>query len=133
MRRRSKIAGILCFLVFVTKLAAQQSSPSVSVSGSVTQPLTLTSADLARMPRAIVTINNGGIATRYEGVWLHEILRKAGVPLGEQLRGKALTTYVLAEAQDGYQVVFSIGELDPALADNHVLLADRQMASAFRK
>jgi len=102
----------------------RQSIPSVSVTGSVAQQLMLTAADLAKMPRATVTTTNGGIETKYEGVWLHEILKKAGVPLGEELRGKALTTYVLAEAQDGYQVVFSIGELDPAFGDNQILLAD---------
>jgi hypothetical protein len=48
----------------------------------------------------------------------------AGVPLGSELRGSALTTYVLAEAEDGYQVVFSIGELDPAFKDNQILVAD---------
>ena len=34
------------------------------------------------MPRATVTTTNGGLERQYEGVWLHEILRKAGV-LGE--------------------------------------------------
>lgn len=62
--------------------------------------------------------------TVYEGVWLHEVLKKAGVPQGGELRGKALAGYVLAEAQDGYQVVFSLGELDPAFIDNEILLAD---------
>lgn len=126
MRRMFKTSTLLLpvLLLFAAMLPAQQSSPSVVVMGSVTQPLFLTAADLATMPRAAVTTTNGGIQTRYEGVWLHEILKKAGVPLGEQLRGRALTTYVLAEAQDGYQVVFSIGELDPAFADNQILLAD---------
>ena len=41
------------------------------------------------------------------------------------MRGRALTTYVLAEALDGYQVVFSIGELDPSFADNQILVADK--------
>jgi len=35
-----------------------------------------------------------------------------------------LAGYVLAEAQDGYQVVFSLGELDPTFIDNEILLAD---------
>ncbi len=67
---------------------------------------------------------NNGMETVYEGVWLHEVLKKAGVPQGSELRGKALSSYVLAEAQDGYQVVFSLGELDPAFIDNEILLAD---------
>jgi len=72
----------------------------------------------------MVTMSNGGIETRYEGVWMHEILKRAGVPLGEALRGKALATYVIAEAQDGYQVVFSVGELDPAMTNAEILVAD---------
>ena len=39
-------------------------------------------------------------------------------------RGKALAGYVLAEAKDGYQVLFSLAELDPAFIDNQILLAD---------
>jgi len=31
---------------------------------------------------------------------------------------------VLAEASDGYQVVFSRGEVDPTFIDNEILLAD---------
>jgi DMSO/TMAO reductase YedYZ molybdopterin-dependent catalytic subunit len=125
-KRMLKVLMLLFNLLFFDAvLVAQQTTPSVAVTGAVTQPLTLTAADLAQMPRASVTTTNGSMETRYEGVWLHEILRKAGVPLGEQLRGRALTTYVLAEAQDGYQVVFSIGELDPAFADNQILLADK--------
>src|SRR5262245_37533987 len=127
MKHLSPAAIAIGVLLSYTVAAAevQQSAASVAVTGSVATPLTLTAAELAQMPRATVTTNNGGIETRYEGVWLHEILKKAGVPLGEQLRGKALTTYVLAEAQDGYQVVFSLGELDPAFADNQILLADK--------
>jgi hypothetical protein len=71
------------------------------------------------------TVSSGGIDTQYEGVWLHEILKKAGLPAGEALHGKMLTTYVLAEAQDGYQVVFSLGEVDPALGDTPILVADK--------
>lgn len=61
----------------------------------------------------------------YEGVFLHELLRRAGVPLGEGLRGKALASYyVLAEAEDGYHVVFSLAELDALFLENDVLVAD---------
>jgi len=67
---------------------------------------------------------SGGMETVYDGVWIHEVLKKAGVPQGGELRGKALSSYVIAEAQDGYQVVFSLGELDPSFIDNEILLAD---------
>jgi hypothetical protein len=70
-------------------------------------------------------MTNNGIQTAYEGVWISDILKKAGVRFGEALRGPALATYVLASASDGYQVVFSIGELDPAMTDEQFLLADK--------
>ena len=38
-----------------------------------------------------------------------------------KLLGKALAGYVLAEANDGYQVVFSLGELDPSFIDTEIL------------
>jgi len=105
-------------------LSAQDAAPSVQITGAVKQALSLTAADLAKMPRASVPTSSSGIDTLYEGVWLHYILEMAGVPHGSELRGKALATCILAEAQDGYQVAFSIAELDPAFIDNEILLAD---------
>ncbi|HVT94669.1 MAG TPA: molybdopterin-dependent oxidoreductase [Bryobacteraceae bacterium] len=105
-------------------LAAQESQPVIQVKGDVKQALTLSAADLAKMPRASVTTARNGMETVYEGVWLHDVLKRAGAPQGSELRGKALAGYVLAKAEDGYQVVFSLGELDPAFIDNQILLAD---------
>lgn len=118
--RRCLLLGLLAAGV----LRAQDAQPSVQVTGAVKQALMLSAEDLGKMPRASVRTTNNGMETVYEGVWLHEVLKKAGVPQGSDLRGKALASYVLAEAQDGYQVVFSLGELDPSFIDNQILLAD---------
>lgn len=118
--RRSLVLGLLAASVLV----AQDAPPTVQVTGAVKQALTLSAGDLAKMPRASVRTTNAGMETVYEGVWLHDVLKMAGVPQGSDLRGKALAGYVLAEAQDGYQVVFSLGEVDPAFIDNEILLAD---------
>lgn len=106
-------------------VVAQQPAPSIAVTGAVSQPLTLTATDLAAMPRAAATTTNNGIATAYEGVWLADVLKKAGVPFGGGMRGAALAGYVVASASDGYQVVFSLGELDPDMTDTQYLLADK--------
>src|SRR5215470_7230388 len=111
------------FLISATSWA-QEPPATVEVTGAVKQALKLTAEDLAKMPRASVRTLSNGMETVYEGVWLHEILKMAGAPQGSTLRGKALASYVLAEAQDGYQVVFSLAELDPDFIDNQVLLAD---------
>jgi DMSO/TMAO reductase YedYZ molybdopterin-dependent catalytic subunit len=131
MRVQSIPISFSLLIFVVVTLHGQQSVPSISVTGSVTTPLMLTAESLAQMQRATATVSSGGIDTQYEGVWLHEILKKAGLPAGEALRGKMLTTYVLAEAQDGYQVVFSLGEVDPALGDTPILVADKANGKAL--
>ena len=116
---------VLVLLAAVSlRVDAQEKPATFQVTGAVKQILTLSADDLAKMPRATSHTTSNGMETVYEGVRLHEILKQAGVPLGTELRGKALATYVLAEAQDGYQVVFSLAELDPAFIDNEILLAD---------
>ncbi len=115
---------LLFALIAAGLLCAQDALLSLQVTGAVKQPLTFTADDLAKMPRATVKTTNNRMETVYEGVWLHEILKRAGAPQGTELRGKALAGYVLAEAQDGYQVVFSLAELDPSFIDNEILLAD---------
>jgi DMSO/TMAO reductase YedYZ molybdopterin-dependent catalytic subunit len=130
MSRSSSTLPALAFLC-AAALCAQDSAPAVQITGAVKQPLTLTASDLAAMPRATVHLTTNGLETVYEGVWLHEVLKKAGVPQGEALRGKALAGYLIAEAQDGYQVVFSLGEVDPAMTDDEFLLADTANGKAL--
>ena len=78
------------------------------------------------MPRKTLTVVNPHEkkTEKYEGVALEEILRKAGVPQGDALRGPAMAAYVVAEAADGYRVVFSLAELDAGIADSEVIVAD---------
>ena len=111
-------------LLAAALLRAQNTEPSFQIVGAVKQPLTLTAADLGRMPRATVRTNAKGVETVYEGVWLHELLSKAGVPQASEMRGNALTSYVLASAHDGYQALFALVEFDPAFQDSQVLIAD---------
>jgi hypothetical protein len=78
------------------------------------------------MSRKTLTVTNPHSQKKetYEGVALEEILRKAGVPTGEQMRGPAMTTYVVFEAADNYRVVFSLAELDSGILDSDVIVAD---------
>jgi hypothetical protein len=120
-----------CALALTLSLAGQTNSPapaaSFAIGGAVKSPLTLVTADLAGMPRETVSVEEqGGEKIAYEGVSLQALLQKAGVDFGTHLRGKALAGYVLAQARDGYEVVFSLGELDPGLGGAHVIVADRR-------
>jgi DMSO/TMAO reductase YedYZ molybdopterin-dependent catalytic subunit len=96
------------------------------VAGDVTTPLSLSLADLAALPRKILTVTNEHEKKQeiYQGVPLAEILKRAGVPQGTELRGPALATYVRVDAADGYSVVFGLAELDSSVTDSDVLVAD---------
>lgn len=90
-------------------------------------PVRLKTVDFAKLKRVQVkaTDHEQNVAT-FEGVLLREALQPLGLPFGKDLRGKALTIYLLIEAQDGYQVVFTLPELDSLFTDKVVLLADRR-------
>lgn len=105
-------------------LMAQRGAAFVEVVGSSKESLRLTAEDLAKMPRASVETRSDGVSVKYEGVWLPDVLKKAGVPAGTELRGKALASYLIASAEDGYEVVFSLAELDSMFGAYPVLLVD---------
>ena len=138
MRHLRPISTAIAGLFFCATLLAAQAvqdphqEPQILVTGDVSTPLTLRAADLATMPHEQAEVTEqDGTKTTYEGVPLQEILKKAGIRFGSGMRGKALAGYVLAEAKDGYAVVFSLGELDPDLGGERVLIADRRDGKAL--
>lgn len=98
----------------------------LTVSGDVERPLRLTASDLSRLPRRSVRASDHGKEAAFEGVALSDVLKMAGIPTGESLRGKDLVKYLLVDARDGYQVVFALAELDSSFTDREVLLADKR-------
>jgi DMSO/TMAO reductase YedYZ molybdopterin-dependent catalytic subunit len=101
------------------------SAVQVQVTGEVARPLTFSADDLAKLPRQTVKAKaHDGAESQYDGVALVELLAKAGVPAGKELRGKAMALYVVVEASDDYRAVFALPELDPAYSDRVILLAD---------
>ncbi len=138
MRRAFLCIPLLCFCfvgVFDPDLVRGQEgradSPApkaiLGVNGEVEHPLQLSGTEVAKLPRHTArAIDHDGVDATFEGTPLVEILRLAGVKLGEQLRGQEMTTYVLVQATDNYQVVFAMAELDPGFTDRVIFLADRR-------
>jgi hypothetical protein len=118
--------GLACAQAPPTQPAAATGPATIVISGDITTPLTLKAEDLAAMPREKATVpEQDGTQVEYEGVPLREILKRAGAPVGK-LRGKSLTTYILAKASDGYQVVFTLAELDAEFGNEQILVADKR-------
>lgn len=95
---------------------------SIVVDGKTT---TLDHTAFAGMPHIIVTAAaHDDPPSRWQGVALQDVLGRAAVPTGEALRGRAMARFVRITASDGYQVIFSVAELDPAFGDVRVIVAD---------
>lgn len=121
----------LCFaalLISVFSLSSHAqdttSKPFVKVYGEVTKPLTLYAGDLSKMKRSTASMKDRlGKDQRYTGVAIQDILEMAGVTTGKQLRGENLAKYVMVKCADGYEVLFSLAELDSSFTDRKVILA----------
>lgn len=49
--------------------------------------------------------------------------------MGPQLRGKNMAKYLLVRSADGYEVIFSLPELDSAFTNRVIILADQMDGS----
>jgi len=133
--RSVALVGVLLALMVGSRAVYAQdavAAPAVlKVEGAVATPLSLTAADLDKMPRATATLTADGTTTTYEGVLLYDILVKAGWQFGRGMTGKGMASYVLATAKDGYQVVFALAEIDPMFAGAKVMIADKVDGAAL--
>jgi Oxidoreductase molybdopterin binding domain len=109
----------------------QHSAPSVP-STSLTirtyegKTVTLSPEDLAALPHKSVVVFNAHTKANetYSGVPLADLLSKAGVPLGESVRGKLFMIGIVAEGTDKYGVLYSLAEVDPSIHTGDVIVAD---------
>ncbi len=131
--RRILVPALVVLLLGFSAWAQQAAPPKPStgpsdfkIAGAVTTPLDLTAADLKTMPRKTLRVDNAhsGKTEVYEGVLVEDLLKKAGVPQGEQLRGQAMATYVLVEAADNYRVLFSLEDFNSSFMDSEIIVAD---------
>jgi len=121
-RRSIALSFLMLFSVALSSLA--QNAATLSISGEVKNPLELKLTDLASFKQVSHKVKDrDGKEHLFAGVSLIEILEKAGVTTGAQLRGENLTKYLLISAADGYEVLYSLAEIDPEFTDQVILLA----------
>ncbi|WP_347219972.1 molybdopterin-dependent oxidoreductase [Chryseobacterium sp.] len=112
-------------LLLLSGWAFCQSGFKLKVDGEIPEPLELSLTDLSKMPRKEASLKDkDGSIHIYSGVAVQDILAKAGAPSGKDLHGENISKYVLAKCADGYQVLFSLAELDASIADKNVIVAD---------
>lgn len=112
---------VFCLLLCLVRPA---SGTEVAVVTGRGEPQILKAADLELLPHQTVkAADHGSQMAEWSGVPLYQVLQHAGFPLGDSLRGKALASYVLVTAADGYAAVFALPELDPRCTNDAVILA----------
>lgn len=127
-----KMSGMMKQMVFILSLISvvdcsqirAQSDGYFTIEGQVKKSLKLSIRDLEKFTTTEIKSKDKEEKEHlYKGVALGDVLASAGVTLGKDLRGENLAQYVVVTAADGYEVVFSLPEVDPELTDNTILLA----------
>jgi DMSO/TMAO reductase YedYZ molybdopterin-dependent catalytic subunit len=114
----------VCVVLFFNTCFSQDNSAYFTVGGEVLKPLKLSAKELSALKSSDVKAKDrDGKEHIFKGVMLWTVLDSAGVTLGKELRGENLAKYVLVKANDGYQVIFSLAEIDPEFSDKVILLA----------
>jgi hypothetical protein len=92
---------------------------------------TWTVAALAGLPHTTVTVSNEHTKANetYSGVPLIALLTPLGV--SDKPHGRDLRLYVVAAGADGYEAVYSIGEVTPDVNNSTVIVADTENGKAL--
>ncbi len=102
-------------------------------------PVILSLAEFRALPHVTISVHNShtDATETYSGVPLATLLAKVNAPIGKELRGEAMTSYVMATGTDGYSVVLSLAEVDRSLHagfhEEQVIVADTRDGQPFGK
>jgi len=121
-----RAAALAVFLMLPAIASAED--VLLRVGGAVDKPLQLTRSDLQAMPRdqfQIPARHDRNVMETWSGVPMIDILRKAGAPVGDRLRGRNMAAYVVVIAADGFRAVYALAEIEPRFSpERRILVAD---------
>ncbi|MDF2189869.1 molybdopterin-dependent oxidoreductase [Paraflavitalea sp. CAU 1676] len=124
---KTRLFFLLLSTCLLTKAAWTQNKDNpvaLAINGEVKAPTKITAAEILGMKQTPAMLKDrDGKEHTYTGVPIQDLLNKAGVTTGKQLHGENLAKYLLVKCADGYEVVFSLAELDNEFTDRQVILA----------
>jgi DMSO/TMAO reductase YedYZ molybdopterin-dependent catalytic subunit len=143
MWHRFFLTALVCFLFvglgYSSAVQAQNSeaacaggySSEFTITGEVNHPATYNKMSLNALAHSIENVTfltmTGPQSSSFKGVLLWNLLTTAGIKTDPTRNGQF--QYVEITGTDCYQVVLALGELDPNLGGEQVLVADRQNGS----
>jgi hypothetical protein len=97
----------------------------ILISGQVADPGVYNLPTTTPVTTESVTYQSAGVpvSDTYTGTTLWDLLADAGGVTTTTAKNDILSKYVIATGSDGYQAVFSLGEIDPAFGNQPVLVA----------
>lgn len=101
-------------------------TPSTSLTLTIDgKPTTLSIADLKAMPQKTISVHNEHTKTEetYSGVLLGELLAKYGLPVDKTTHRTMLRSYIVAEGNDKYWVLYSVTEIEGSEHNADVIVA----------
>ena len=127
-RRRYELLRLVCsFLFFACGLFARTASAqTLQITDTEGHSVNFTATQIEKLLHVTVDTAEHDKPAQFRGVPLAALLSMAGIKLGDAMRGPRMAEVLLAEAADGYKVVFALAELDPAFAAREIILADRR-------
>jgi hypothetical protein len=126
-----RAASLAACLTLLQAAPARGQAPPLRIEAPGAR-VELSLTDLAAMVHDTVRIRFRDTTSHlYAGIPAHLLLARVGVH-ADSMRGRTpMARRVVVEAADGYRVVLSLAELDPALGDRRVVLADRVDGAAL--
>ncbi len=99
-------------------------SRQFTVNGQVSTQKSYNASSSTGLPSSTVTVTTPPIAgTIYTGVSLWSLINQAGLIANPNVKNDILGKYLIATGTDGYQAVFSLGELSPSFGNQADLVA----------
>jgi DMSO/TMAO reductase YedYZ molybdopterin-dependent catalytic subunit len=121
------VAGLVAAVALAAPAAAQAPAATFQVTGDVSTPLTLTTADLGKLPQHKLRVKflSGSSKERhtYRGPYLYDVVSQAQPDFDPDIKNDKLRFYVAATGADGYAAIVSWGEIDPDFAGRKIMLA----------
>lgn len=136
------VSGVLCSAASLASnqaaSGAQADRPdSVSIGGAVEHPGSLTLAALKRAPATTETVSlktgRGVLTGSYTGVLLWTLVQQAGIKSTPGVKNGVLRHTIVVTGSDGYEIVLSVGEIDPKVGgDRAIITAHRALSRRGR-
>jgi DMSO/TMAO reductase YedYZ molybdopterin-dependent catalytic subunit len=131
LRLQFACAALASFAISAPLLAHAQTDTLLAIGGDVEKPYVLSAAQFAALPHVTIRAEGHDAKTsNYDGVLLQELLTRAGVKFGGEMRGERVARAVVIRAADGYRAVFALPEADSAFTDRRVIVSDRRDGQA---